>query len=147
MLIQNVKVFDDYIDSSTTPVFSADRWNEPLGRCSSLGVMAVIDDVQSPGGTGALELFVTHSADNRNWFVRGLNYSGPAYSAYGDISIAGVTAGTDYVRMYSDACEGTSWLGSTVAGPLLPFVRIAIYTTVIRAHVKVYVACRGPARW
>ncbi|HEY4120103.1 MAG TPA: hypothetical protein VGM56_19700 [Byssovorax sp.] len=145
MLIQNLKVFDDYV-SPTTVTLSSDRWNAALGRCSAIHVTSVIDDI-GPTGTGTFDLWLIESSDNRNWFLRTANEAALSNNpGTGDIKIPSLASGAQYVRTFADACRGITLRGSTITGPLLPFIRISVYTTVVRARVQVHVACRGPAR-
>jgi hypothetical protein len=149
MLNSHNLVFDDYLLPAPAPpgpgTFTSDRWNEELGRSSAIAVTAVIDDI-GPGGPGTFHLNLIHSADNKNWFVRSVSVEGDTWY-YGDILLPSIASGGQYMATFADGCQDRSWLGSTAGGPLHPFVRFSMYTTVVRAHVKLYVTCRGAHRW
>jgi hypothetical protein len=148
MLRSHELVFDDYLEPAPAApgpaTFTSDRWNEQLGRSNAIGVTAILDDI-GPGGPGEFHLNLIHSADNQNWFVRSVNIGGSTYY-YGDIQLMSIASGGRYMAMFTDGCQDRSWYGSTVGGPLYPFVRFSMYTIGVRAHVKIYATCRGSAR-
>lgn len=125
MRAANILVFDEHIQSSSTPSYTNQSWNERLGGFDQLAIMAVVDDVTTPGSNFKVQ--IEHSADGRLW----LNKSSTA-------EIGGSSAITP------PASSQTPYFGYDAGTiPNLGFVRLRVdLGASASAHVRLYVTGR-----
>ena len=127
-----IRAFDDYIAPGAT-VMSSNALNEILGEGDQLSLHAIIDNIIV---AGTFDCFLEHSSDGRNWIQR----NGAASTAgNGDISVATISVGSGYSKMWSDGAIGTT----NATGPILPFVRLRIQLGAGSAHVAVHASLRA----
>jgi hypothetical protein len=145
MLHYNDLVFDDVVLPDTVS-FTDARWDAPLGRCDQFAMMAVVSEI-SGAGTGTFDAWIDETLDTVTWQTRILCSGGTSHFAgTGDVTIGSISAGNTYVKMYADACRGTSRYGSVVAGPLGPRVRLALLVGTLGARVRIHAVGRGDLR-
>lgn len=123
MLASNTVVFDETI-SGTSPFYTANQHNDPLGRADRLAIMAVATNVT---GTGVgLTVQVEHSGDAQNW--------APAVSGSPEISVGTLANNTAYLG----AREG-------FIPVLLSFVRLKVTLsgTTPQCRLKITATARG----
>jgi hypothetical protein len=121
MIVISECMFDETIHGAGTSFYTANRFNEILGRPDKLTVQAVVDNADA---NGTILVQIEHSADQRNWKDKNTNaeINNPASSISSTSTVSSVG---------SDAGTNAS----------LPFVRLrVVMTTTARAHVKVF-AC------
>lgn len=129
MRVANIIVFDEALTSSVAVVFTADPLHKQLGSFDQLAIMAVVDNVGSPGGAFKIQVF--HSADGRLWLPKS-GVDGNAELG----GIAGYTLSSGSQRGYFGADHGTT--------PSLGLIRLKVdLGTSARAHVRVHVTGRN----
>ena len=130
-------VFDEFLPVATS-TFTDAQFNSRLAVTDQIALHAVADNV-TVGGTPTCSIFVQHSSDGRNFLYRSNN----SVTAPGtpEIQIP-ISTGVPIHLMWSDSC-----LGTTSAGPLLSFVRLAIVMGAGTAcHLKIHVTHRDGSR-
>ena len=140
--------FDEVISAAagTAQVYTAATFNQRLAAHNQIGFQVVIDNVT---GTPSFDLWVEHSPDGRIWLQHNdVNQAFPpsATVGTGDIAFAAssLTASNTYTRMYSNAVDGVSKVGTAASGPLLSNVRLSMKLGTGSAHVKVYAVLHNP---
>lgn len=121
MIVISECVLDEVLHGAATDHYTANRWNEVLGRPDKLTIQAVVSNADA---AGTIEVQIEHSADQRNWQPKNSSpeIDDPASSILTTSAVSSVGSDT----------------GSNAS---LPFVRLRIrMTTTARAHVKLY-AC------
>lgn len=121
MIIASECVLDETLHGAGTDYYTANRFNELLGRPDKLTLQAVVDNADA---NGTILVQIEHSADQRNWSSKNgtpeINNPASSISTTATVSSVG-----------SDSGSNAS----------LPFIRLRVrMTTTARAHVKVY-AC------
>jgi hypothetical protein len=141
--------FDDMI-SGTATVYTSTVLNERLGGYNQLAVQAIVDTAAT---ATEFALWIEHSNDGRNWFIRNdaaqtLNPTEATGANTEDIRITGIAGNTTYGGYVTDYAGGVSRNpngGTATAGtngPLLAFVRLAMKINGGSLHVKLMVTVR-----
>jgi hypothetical protein len=123
MIVISECVLDEILHGAATDHYTANRYNELLGRPDKLTIHAIVDNADA---NGTLEVQIEHSADQRNWKSKNgtPEIDDPASSILTSSAVSSVG---------SDSGSNAS----------LPFVRLRVrMTTTARAHVKIYVCGR-----
>jgi hypothetical protein len=122
MIVISECVFDEVIHGAATDYYTANKYNELLGRADKLTIQALVDNVET--GSGTISVRIEHSGDQRNWKPKN---------------------GTDEIITVSISTSATtSTIGSDSGSTAsLPFVRLrVVLATATRAHVKLFVCGR-----
>lgn len=123
MIAYSECVFDEVIHGAATDYYSANRYNEGMGRADKMTIQAITDNADA---NGTLTVQIEHSGDQRNWNSKNGTAEINAVASSIDTTATKSTVGTDS--------------GSTAS---LPFVRLRVRTaTTARVHVKIFVCGR-----
>lgn len=123
MIVISECVLDEVLHGAATDHYTANRWNEVLGRADKLTIQVMVSNADA---AGTIAVQIEHSADQRNWLAKSTNpeINDPASSILTTSTVSSVG---------SDSGSNAS----------LPFVRLRIrMTTTARAHLKIYVCGR-----
>lgn len=123
MIILSECVMDDTLHGAATDHYTANKFNEVLGKPDKLTIQAVVDN---PDANGTLEVQIEHSADQRNWKAKSgtPEIDDPASSILTTAAVSSIGADS----------------GSNAS---LPYVRLRVrMTTTARGHVKIHVCGR-----
>jgi len=133
MRVANILVFDEYLQSGSSPSRTKDSLNQVLGSFDQLAIMAVADNVNGAGA--GFKVQVEHSADGRSWLPK----SGGTLASPGAAEI-GVTSGITLTATSQMGYFGSD--GGTT--PNLGHVRLKVdLGASTSAHVRVYVTGRN----
>lgn len=137
MRAANMMVFDEVIQSGSSPARSAEAQAARLAGFDQLAIMAVVDNVV--GGSTGFKVSIEHSADGRTWLPKsGGTLASPASAEIGGggannpaVTLAGVTQSAYFG--YSDG-----------SAPMLGYVRFSVHLgATASAHVRLFVTGRN----
>lgn len=131
MRIHNTLVFDEYVPTAGTAVYTSQLFNALLGQCDQLAWHVVWDNTSATTGNIKVELEV--SADGRNWIAKPYNLLPAPAGAPPNLVNVDVVVNT----------PGMQAMGfDQGVVPMLGFCRFKISFTTVSGHVKVHASGR-----
>jgi hypothetical protein len=132
---QNFTAFDENLPSGTihtSPAFTSNGQDSRLAQYDQLAVQVVIDNVAG-ANLGGFDLYLEHSADDRNFIPANPAISQPSVGS-GEVSFKVLQAGSTNV----------AWGTHNGSTPLLGYVRFRMFfsNSTTSAHVRVLVTQR-----